>query len=212
VKKMQTGTDQHHCFLGTVDTVDGRSSVQRVAPETHLPKQIEEGWGEPKSNELANARENEPKRVVDFGGRSPAAEHSAATLLGLHREVKSAEGRGRPFRTSVAVAAPSNKAANGRIVTQPSRRVAALCAAAPKEALADCWRSEATKGKHIYGHKASSLVNQAKSTTVDRPKAGLVVRKCARRTRVFSEFEVAADFDFNSDTKRHECVLEMSIE
>jgi hypothetical protein len=57
--------------------------------------------------------------------------------------------------------------------------------AAPREAQAERWRSVATKGKQECAYKASSLVNQAKSTPVDRPKGGLMVQIYVRRMQVF---------------------------
>ena len=54
--------------------------VQREAQKTHRPRQVGLWRREPTSNEQANARENEPKRVVDVGRRSLGAERSAAPL------------------------------------------------------------------------------------------------------------------------------------
>ena len=52
--------------------------VQREARNHDRPSGNAFRRGEPTSNEYANADENEPKRVVDVGGRSPGAKRSAA--------------------------------------------------------------------------------------------------------------------------------------
>ena len=54
--------------------------VQREARNHDRPSGNAFRRGEPTSNEYANADENEPKRVVDVGGRSPGAKRSAAPL------------------------------------------------------------------------------------------------------------------------------------
>lgn len=47
--------------------------VQRAARNHYRPSGDVFRRGEPISNEYANADENEPKRVIDVGGRSPGA-------------------------------------------------------------------------------------------------------------------------------------------
>ena len=175
----------------------GRSSVQREAYEACLPKQADEWLGEPTMNKLANASLNEPQRVVIVGGRRPAAAHSAATLY---------EVVARTARVS-AVATPSCACA-----MQPSKRVAALCAAAPKIAKAICWRSFATKGKQKCAYKASSLGNQALSALADRPKVGLMVRIFERREQRFMRPKSSPYSDIHSDATGNESLSELTSE
>lgn len=94
--------------------------VQREAHKTHLPQQVGLWRWEPTSNEQANARENEPKRVVDVGRRS----------LGATAK------RGSPLCGSVVqtdgAAAPQDGNVARPFASQPSQRGAALCKAPPR--------------------------------------------------------------------------------
>ena len=56
--------------------------VQREARNHDRPSGNAFRRGEPTSNEYANADENEPKRVVDVGGRSPGARAKRGSPLG----------------------------------------------------------------------------------------------------------------------------------
>lgn len=150
-----------HSKTGTNRSAVGRSSVQRVAHKSSLPQQVACWWGEPTTNEDANAAESAPQRTVGVGGRSPAAECNAATLCAHHRKVMAE--RSSEVERPARVMRKQNQVEQRRRrrATKPAQRVAALRAAAPKKAIADCWRSVATKGKQKYADWASSPINTA---------------------------------------------------
>ena len=94
--------------------------VQREAHEARLPQQAAEWRWEPTSNEQANARENEPKRVFDVGRRSLGATAKRGSPLG-----------GSVVQTDGA-AAPQDGNVARPFASQPAQRVAALCKAPPR--------------------------------------------------------------------------------
>ena len=147
--------------------------VQRAARNHDRPRGNVFRRGEPTSNEYANADENEPKRVVDVGGRSPGATAKRGYPLGV--AVVKTDGAAAPHVEKCRQTSRNAALAEG------SRALRG----APKDSFIVRWRSVATKGKQKFAYKASSLVNQVKSTTVDRPTVGLMVPIYERRSQDF---------------------------
>ena len=146
--------------------------VQRAARKAHLPQQVGLRRWEPNSYEGANATESVPKHTVEFGRCNLGARAKRGSPLGVL--VVQTNGAAAPQVVNVADSSQRS-----------TRRGEPRFAGRPRgQALSVRWRSVATKGKQKLADKASSLVNQAKSTTVDRPRVGLMVPIYVRRPQV----------------------------